>query len=140
MADLKLVTGLVPADTPYPATFNEFLEKLSSYLTLQYPDEFRYAVVSSAAPTGPDVDKIWFKLSSVDGSPESVNIYIDGNWVEFSPLQFGDMVLVADTSVIISPWGEGQKVYTVRGEEKITPTTPTAPAGYKYKIYVGNYS
>ena len=61
------------------------------------------------------------------------------SWVEFTQFYFGDMLLVDITSEIISPWGEGATVYTVKGQELLTPPTPTAPAGFKYKVYVGNY-
>lgn len=139
MSDVKLLSGSVPADTPYPATFNEFLQSLSSYLTLQYPDELKYGVISSVEPVGRDRDKLWFRTSSVDDSPQTINVYLDGAWVEFTHFNFGDMILVASSSNIISPWGEGSSTYTVGGQTFVTPTTPSPPAGYKYKVYVGNY-
>jgi hypothetical protein len=139
MADLQLLSGSVPANTPYPGTFNEFLQTLSSYLTLQYPDQLRYGVVSAAQPTGRDLDKLWFRLSQVDGSPQTVNLFIDGSWVEFTQFNFGDMVMISTASQIVSPWGEGSTSYTVGGQVLTTPAVPAPSGGFKYKVYVGNY-
>jgi hypothetical protein len=140
MADIKIFSGTVPAGTPYPGNFNALLSGLSSYLTVTYPDGLRYAVVSSSTPTGNDQDKVWFKLSPQTGLPSTVNVFVNGSWVEFTQFTFGDMVLVDSTANIVSPWGEGATTYTVAGREVLTPQTPTAPNGYRYKVYVGNYS
>lgn len=141
MADIPLSSGVVPAGTPYPGNFQEFLNTASSYLTVQYPDNLRYGIVSSATPTGNDLDKVWFRLSSIDGTPNTVNLYINGVWTEFTQFNFGDIVMVAEASVIANPWGTGGTAYTVSGQKVVTPATPTSPpAGFKYKVYVGNYS
>jgi hypothetical protein len=141
MADIPLSSGVVPAGTPYPGNFQDFLDVASSYLTVEYPDNLRSAVVSSSTPTGSDLDKIWFRLSSTDGTPTTVNLYINGAWTEFTQFNFGDMVLIAESSVIVNPWGTGGTAYTLSGQKVVTPATPTSlPAGFKYKVYVGNYS
>jgi hypothetical protein len=139
MAEIKIAAGLVPDQTPYPGNFRDFLKELSSYLTVQYPDELRYAIVSSATPTGADQSKLWYKLNPQTGAPDIVSIFINGSWVEFTPFNFGDMVLVDSTSNIVVPWGQGSTTYTVAGQQLLTPPTPSAPSGYKYKVYVGNY-
>ena len=140
MADLTVLAGSVPAGTPYPGTFGDFVKSLSSYLTVSYPDQFKDAVVGPTIPAASDQDKVWFKTDSVDGTPRTVNIYVNGNWLEFTQLNFGDMVLVASTSNIRAPWGEGASTYNVAGVQKLTPQTPAPPNGYKYKVYVGNYT
>jgi len=140
MAEIKITSGSVPAGTPYPGNFGDFLTTLSSYLSVQYPDELRYAVVSSSTPTGSDQNKLWFKVNAQTGLPSTVNLFVNGSWLEFTQFNFGDMVLVDSTANIISPWGEGSNTYTVAGQELLTPQTPTAPNGYKYKVYVGNYT
>jgi hypothetical protein len=140
MAEIKITSGSVPAGTPYPGTFGEFLNVLSSYLSVQYPDELRYAVVSSSTPTGSDQNKLWFKINPDTGLPSTINIFVNGAWLEFTQFNFGDMVLVDSTANILSPWGEGSSTYTVAGQQLLTPQTPSAPSGYKYKVYVGNYS
>lgn len=140
MADIPLRSGVVPAGTPYPGNFQAFLDTAASYLSVEYPDNLKYAIVSASTPTGENQNKVWFKLSSVTGLPMSVNYYVNGAWVEFTPFDFGDLVLVADTSVIETPWGVGGTSYILDNQKVVTPLTPTPPAGYKYKVYVGNYT
>jgi hypothetical protein len=139
MAEITITSGSVPAGTPYPGNFGDFLTSLSSYLSVQYPEELRYAVVSSSTPTGSDQNKLWFKINPQSGAPLTVNLFVDGSWLEFTQFNFGDMVLVDSTSNVIAPWGNGSSTYTVAGQELLTPPTPAPPAGYKYKVYVGNY-
>jgi hypothetical protein len=140
MADLTIVSGTAPAGTPYPGNFNDFLTTLSGYLTVQAPDELRYGVVSSSTPTGSSQDKIWFRVSPSSGIPQTVNLFVNGAWVEFTQFSFGDMVLVDQSSVIASPWGEGGTTYTVNGQQVLTPNVPAQVGTFKYKVYVGNYS
>jgi hypothetical protein len=139
MAEIKLSSGSVPAGTPYPGNFGDFLTTLSSYLSVEYPEELRYAVVSSATPTGSNQDKLWFKIAPQTGIPSTVNLFVNGSWLEFTQFNFGDMVLVDSAANIVSPWGEGSATYTVAGQQLLTPQTPNPPAGFKYKVYVGNY-
>jgi hypothetical protein len=49
------------------------------------------------------------------------------------------MILTDANAVITSPWGIGNTTYVVEGISKLTPTTPPAPAGAQYKVYVGYY-
>ena len=139
MAEVIINSGSVPAGTPYPGTFNDFLTTLSAYLTVQFPEELSYAIVSSSVPSGSDQDNLWFRLNAQNGAPQTVNFFVNGSWLEFTQFSFGDMVLVASGASIIAPWGEGATSYTVAGQQVLTPATPSAPAGYTYKVYVGNY-
>lgn len=140
MAEVTINSGSVPAGTPYPGNFGDFLNVLSSYLSVQYPEELRYAVVSSSTPVGSDQNKLWFKLNPQNLAPVSVNFFVNGSWLEFTQFSFGDMVLVDSSANVAPPWGEGSNSYTVAGQVLITPPTPSAPAGYKYKVYVGSYA
>ena len=139
MAEVIINAGSVPAGTPYPGTFNDFITSLSSYLTVEFPEELSYAVVSPSLPVGSDQDKVWFRLNNQNGTPQTINFFVNGSWLEFTQFSFGDMVLVAAGSTIIAPWGEAATSYTVAGQQVVTPLTPAAPAGYTYKVYVGNY-
>lgn len=139
MAEITITSGSVPAGTPYPGNFGDFLTTLSSYLSVQYPDELRYAVVSSSTPVGSDQAKLWFKLNPQSGTPTTVNFFVNGAWLEFTQFSFGDMVLVDSASNIVAPWGNGSSTYTVGNQQLVTPPVPTPPAGYVYKVYVGNY-
>lgn len=140
MAVYSLSAGTVPANTGYPANMQALLQLLESYLTVASPSSLSTIVIGDTTPDSEDNDKIWFQTSpGVSGSPQSIKIYSQGAWQEFTPFSFGDMVLCDSNASIDSPWGIGNTTYVVNGINKLTPTTPTPPAGTQYKVYVGYY-
>ena len=140
MAVYNLSAGTLPANTGYPANLQALLNLFESYLTVVSEDSLNTIVVSSTTPNPEDNDKIWFQTSpDVNPDPQSIKIYSNGKWEEFTPFAFGDMVLTDANATINSPWGIGSTTYVVDGISKLTPTTPTAPAGTQYKVYVGYY-
>ena len=140
MAVYNLSAGTLPANTGYPANLQALLNLFESYLTVVSEDSLNTIVVSSTTPNPEDNDEIWFQTSpDVNPDPQSIKIYSNGKWEEFTPFAFGDMVLTDANATINSPWGIGSTTYVVDGISKLTPTTPTAPAGTQYKVYVGYY-
>lgn len=140
MAVYSLSAGTVPSNIGYPGNVQALLTLLESYITVASPEALSSIVISDTTPDSSDNDKIWFETTpGVSGSPRSIKIYSAGKWNEFTPFSFGDMVLCDSNSVVASPWGIGNTTYVVDGINKLTPTTPTPPAGTQYKVYVGYY-
>jgi hypothetical protein len=140
MAVYNLSAGTLPANTGYPANIQGLLDLLESYMTVLSDDSLNTIVISNATPKSSDNTKVWFQTSSdISGEPQAVKIYSQGKWQEFTPFAFGDIVLTDVNSTISSPWGIGNSTYVVDGITKLTPTTPAAPAGTQYKVYVGYY-
>jgi hypothetical protein len=140
MAVYNLTAGTLPSNTGYPANVQALLDLFQSYLTVISDDSLNTIIVSSTTPASEDNNKVWFQTTSdVNGDPQSIKLYVAGKWEEFTPFVFGDMVLTSSSSTITSPWGVGNTTYVVDGITKLTPTTPTAPAGTQYKVYVGYY-
>jgi hypothetical protein len=140
MAVYNLSAGTLPANTGYPANMQSLLNLIQSYLTVISDESLNTIVISSTTPKSEDNTKIWFQTTSdVNTDPQSIKIYSGGKWEEFTPFSFGDMVLTDANATITSPWGIGNTTYVVDGISKLTPTTPTAPAGTQYKVYVGYY-
>lgn len=140
MAVYNITAGTLPSNTGYPANLQALLQLIQSYLSVTTPDVLNSIVVSDTTPASEDNSKVWFETQSgVSGAPKSIKIYVDGKWEEFTPLSFGDLVLTDATATIVSPWGIGNTTYIVDGVTKLTPTTPPAPAGTQYKVYVGYY-
>jgi hypothetical protein len=149
MAQYTLTPGIVPPTIGYPGNIQDLMELIKNYMTVVENLEFKTFIVSNTqpAPTSGNQDKIWFELSST-GNPKAIRLYNNGNWLEFVPFNQGDLVLIADTVIPESPWGEPNTSYqvnvfsgvTVTQISFLTPTAPTAPVGFKYKVYVGHYS
>lgn len=140
MAVYNLSAGTLPANTGYPANVQALLSLIQSYLTVISDDNLNTIVISNSTPSSDDNTKVWFQTTSdVNNDPQSIKIYSGGKWEEFTPFSFGDMILTDANSTISSPWGIGNTTYVVDGISKLTPTTPTAPAGAQYKVYVGYY-
>lgn len=150
MAQYTLTPATVPATLGYPGNLQDLLEIIKNYLTVSEadPNSKISFLVSNTQPTSAsgNQDKIWFELTA-SGAPKAIRLYKDGNWLEFTPFQQGDMVLVADTVVPQSPWGKPNTTYqikvysgnTVVNSTYLTPASPAAPTGFTYKVYVGHY-
>jgi len=149
MAQYTLTPGTVPANTGYPGTIQDLLTLIQNYVTVTDDLQYKTFIVGNTqpAPTSGNQNKIWFELSA-GGEPKSIRVYNNGNWLEFVPFKQGDMVLIPDTVTPQSPWGEPNTTYQINVYSGtvltqisfLTPAAPTAPTGYKYKVYVGHYS
>jgi hypothetical protein len=140
MAVYTISAGTVPLNTGYPANIQGLLQLLQAYLSVNAGSNLSSVVVSSSTPASLDNDKVWFQTEAgVSGFPQSVRLYTEGSWKEFTPFAFGDIVLTDVNAAISSPWGIGNTTYIVDGVSKLTPTLPVAPANAKYKVYVGYY-
>jgi hypothetical protein len=140
MAVYTLTAGTLPANTGYPGNVQGLLQLIQSYLSVTSNSALTSVVVSNVTPASSDNDKVWFQTgASVNGAPQSIRLYVNGQWEEFTPFAFGDIVLCDVAASIASPWGIGNTSYVVNGITKLTPTTPTAPTGTQYKVYVGYY-
>jgi hypothetical protein len=132
--------GTLPLNTGYPANVQGLLELLQSYLSVNSGSTLSSVVVSNSTPASTDNDKVWFQTQGgAAGVPQSIRLYSQGAWKEFTPFNFGDIVLTDTNAAISSPWGVGNTTYIVDGITKLTPTLPPAPANAKYKVYVGYY-
>jgi len=140
MAVYSISAATLPANTGYPANVQGLLQLLQSYLSVISNENLTSVIVSSTTPQSQDNDKVWFQTQpGVVGSPQSVRLYSNGEWQEFSPFVFGDLILTDANAAISSPWGIGNTTYVVNGITKLTPTTPVPPANSQYKVYVGYY-
>lgn len=140
MAVYNLSAGTLPSNTGYPANVQGLLSLIESYLTVISDDALNTIVIGSTTPNSNNNTKVWFQTAAdVNNDPQSIKLYSSGKWVEFTPFSFGDMVLTDANATIESPWGIGNTTYVVDGISKLTPTTPTAPIGTQYKVYVGYY-
>ena len=67
--------------------------------------------------------------------------YNNGQWLEFSSIRRGDIIIAPEDQAIIFPWGESGRIYNLEqwGESSnfTVPTLPTPPTGFKYKYYIG---
>lgn len=140
MAVYTISAGTVPLNTGYPANVQGLLQLLQSYLSVNAGSNLSSVVVSGSTPASTDNDKVWFQTEGgVSGLPQSVRLYSEGSWKEFTPFNFGDIVMTDANAAISSPWGIGNTTYVVDGVTKLTPTLPVAPANAQYKVYVGYY-
>lgn len=140
MAVYSLSAGTLPANTGYPGNLQDLLKLFESYVTVASPSSQSSIIVGDTTPGSSDIDKVWFQTSGgSSGSPTAIKIFSGGKWVEFTPFEFGDMILCDANAPISSPWGIGSTTYIVDGISKLTPVTPTAPVGAQYKVYVGYY-
>ena len=145
MAEYPITVTPVSSTTCYPSTLQALLNSLVEYTTVRIDDKKQVYIVGSTAPDI-DLDKPWFQTytsGSGYGLPKVIRLYSDGQWKEFAQLKQGDMTLVTVDSVINSPWGESGYTYSFgdTGISSYTPSSlPTAPDGFKYKVYVGYWS
>jgi hypothetical protein len=140
MAVYTISAGTVPLNTGYPANLQGLLQLLQSYLSVNAGSNLSSVVISASTPASLDNDKVWFQTQpGVSGYPQSIKLYNEGSWKEFTPFNFGDIVLTDANAAISSPWGVGNTSYIVDGITKLTPTLPVAPANAQYKVYVGYY-
>jgi hypothetical protein len=140
MAVYTISAGTVPQNTGYPANMQGLLQLLQSYLSVNAGSNLSSVVVSGATPSSQDNDKVWFQTEAgVAGFPKAIRLYTEGSWKEFSPFNFGDIVLTDANATVSSPWGIGNTTYVVDGIARLTPTLPVAPTNAQYKVYVGYY-
>ena len=149
MAQYSLTPATVPSTVGYPGNLQDLLELIKNYITITDDLQYKTFIISDSqpSPTTENQDKIWFELTP-SGKPKAIRIYNNGNWLEFTPFNQGDMVLIADTVTPESPWGEPNTTYqvnvysgtTLTQISFLTPAAPSAPSGYKYKVYVGHYA
>jgi hypothetical protein len=149
MAQYTLTPATVPPTVGYPGNLQDLLELIKNYITVTDDLQYKTFIISDSqpSPTSENQDKIWFELTP-SGKPKAIRIYNNGNWLEFTPFNQGDMVLVADTVTPESPWGEPNTTYqvnvysgtTLSQISFLTPAAPSSPSGYKYKVYVGHYA
>jgi hypothetical protein len=140
MAVYTISAGTVPQNTGYPANMQGLLQLLQSYLSVNAGSNLSSVVVSGATPSSQDNDKVWFQTEAgVAGFPKAIRLYTEGSWKEFSPFNFGDIVLTDANATVSSPWGIGNTTYVVDGITRLTPTLPVAPTNAQYKVYVGYY-
>ena len=137
MAEYTLSAATLPANTGYPGNLQALLQLIQSYISVTSDSTLTTLVVSDSTPQSEDNDKIWFQTQS--GYPQTIKIYSNGFWKEFTPFSFGDLVLTDVNAEISSPWGVGSTTYVVDGISTLTPATPVPPTNAKYKVYVGSY-
>lgn len=118
-------TGLITgAPTSNPGIYDIVISTLQTYGTLT---KGMTIFILAAAPT--------FNLTA-----PALRKYSQGKWLEISPLDRGDIILVPSSYAIEFPWGQSGVSYDMSywGEANVTvPTLPTPPAGFKYKYYIG---
>ena len=118
-------TGLITgAPTSIPGIYDIVISTLQTYGTLT---KGMTIFILAAAPT--------FNLTA-----PALRKYSQGKWLEISPLDRGDIILVPSSYAIEFPWGQSGVTYDMSywGEANVTvPTLPTPPAGFKYKYYIG---
>ena len=140
MAVYNLSAATLPANTGYPGNVQDLLKLIESYISVTSDPTLSTFVISNATPPAEDNDKVWFQTQpGVSGAPQSIRLFVDGSWQEFTPFSFGDIVLTDVNATIASPWGVGSTTYVVNGISLLTPLTPVAPTNAKYKVYVGYY-
>ena len=89
-------------------------------------------------PVNPNL--IWVHLPPNLIIPPSLRRNVSGEWLEFSSINRGDIIIAPDSEVIVFPWGESGETYdlSVWGEPNFTvPVLPSPPAGFQYKYYIG---
>jgi hypothetical protein len=140
MAVYSITAATVPANTGYPANLQGLLQLLESYLSVVSSSTLSSIVISSTTPVPSDNNKVWFQTNPANpGEPQSIRLFSNGSWQEFTPFSFGDIILTDVNSEISSPWGVGNTAYVVNGISKLTPVTPVPPTNGRYKVYVGYY-
>lgn len=142
MNENPITVTTLPDNTCYPPTVQELINLVASYSRVEIagnPSE--YAISDEALPADAS-SQLWFQTTA-EGLPKVARLYVNGQWKEFAQLSQGDMVLVASTSEIVSPWGENGFTYAFGDTGLPTyapPLSPTPPEGLKYKRYVGYWS
>jgi hypothetical protein len=146
MAEYPITVASVPSTACYPSTPQSLLNSLAEYITVRIDDEKQVYIVSATAPDAVNQDKPWFQTYSGGGGyglPKVVRLYSNGEWKEFAQLKQGDMILVEANKAVNSPWGESGYTYSFgdTGIANYVPSVlPTAPEGFKYKVYVGYWT
>ena len=148
MAEFNLKSTAVPATPSYPASIQGFIDFLSTYLFFDDNINFKTYVrgVTNPIPASLNSDKIWFQETNL-GGPRAIYRYTGVNWKEFTPFKVGDLILVENTAVVSSPWGNPGVTYPVITYTAAGSTTtsvvaasaPSPPAGFKFKAYVGQH-
>ena len=146
MKEFPLTTQTFPSDTCYPSTVQKLIDLVASVTTVNTQTVLQPYSVQAQSPLFDFSQNPWFQTQTTlsgYGTPKAVRLYFNGVWKEFSQFSQGDAILVTSTQTISAPWGVSGQTYTFgdTGLPSYTPTfNPTAPEGFKYKIYVGYYS
>jgi hypothetical protein len=142
MNENPITVTTLPDNTCYPPTAQALVNLVAAYSRVEIlgnPTE--YAISEAALPANAS-SQVWFQTTG-EGVPKVARLYVNGQWKEFAQLKQGDMVLVASTSTIVSPWGENGFTYAFGDTGLPTyapPISPLPPTGLKYKRYVGYWS
>lgn len=146
MAEYPITVASVPSTACYPSTPQSLLTSLAEYITVRIDGTKQVYIVSPTAPDSSNQDKPWFQTYTTGsgyGIPKVVRIYSNGQWKEFAQLKQGDLVIVGANKAVNAPWGENGFTYSFgdTGIPNYTPgVLPTAPDGFKYKVYVGYWT
>jgi hypothetical protein len=149
MAEYPITVPEIVGEACYQTTVQELINYLADAITVQITGNPIPYIVSATTPSSENNNSAFFQTkepvgTSQYGSPKAVRIYADSKWQEFSQFKQGDMILVADNSVVISPWGEYPYTYTFLSGTNLStyspPVTPEPPQGFKYKRYVGAWT
>lgn len=139
MNENPITVTTLPDNTCYPPTVQALVNLVAEYSRVEIAgNPAEYSISDEALPAAA-LSQLWFNTTA-EGLPKAVRLYVNGQWKEFAQLKQGDMILVASTSIIVSPWGENGFTYAF-GDTGLPvyapPLSPTPPDGLKYKRYVG---
>lgn len=145
MAEYPITVASVSSSACYPSTVQSLLNSLAEYITVNIDEVKQTYIVSATAPDSENQDKPWFQTYSGTGYglPKVVRLYSNGQWKEFAQLKQGDLALVGENNAVNAPWGESGFTYGFgdTGIPTYAPSAPpSAPTGYKYKVYVGYWT
>jgi hypothetical protein len=142
MNENPITVTTLPDNTCYPPTVQALVNLVAEYSRVEIDGSpAEYSISDEALPAGAS-SQVWFQTTA-EGLPKVARLYVNGAWKEFAQLSQGDMVLVASTAQIVSPWGENGFTYAFGDTGLPTyapPLSPTPPEGLKYKRYVGYWS
>jgi hypothetical protein len=142
MNENPITVDTAPDNTCYPPTAQALVNLVAEYSRVEIAGiPVEYSISDEALPAEAS-SQLWFQTTG-EGLPKVARLYRNGQWLEFAQLSQGDMVLVASTSTIVSPWGENGFTYAFGDTGLPTyapPVSPTPPEGLKYKRYVGYWS
>lgn len=142
MNENPITVTIAPDNVCYPPTAQALVNLVAEYSRVEIDgNPAEYSISDEALPAAAS-SQLWFQTTG-EGLPKVARLYVNGEWREFAQLSQGDMILVASTSVIVSPWGESGFTYAFGDTGLSTyapPVSPTPPDGLKYKRYVGYWS
>lgn len=139
MNENPITVTTLPDNTCYPPTVQALINLIAEYSRVEIAGSAAEYRISDEALPADALSELWFNITD-GGLPTAVRLYLNGQWKEFAQLSQGDMVLVASTALIASPWGEAGFTYAFGDTGLPTyapPVSPTPPDGLKYKRYVG---